>query len=50
MDQEYLKHISEINFSGYVKDLISADIQRRKEDRKIVHKSNGGGIRIVVGR
>lgn len=47
-DQELLQHVKEINFSGYVKDLIQADILRRKEERKIVHKSANGGIKIIL--
>lgn len=48
-DREFLQHIEKVNFSGYVKDLIQADLQRRKDDRKIVHKSCNGGIKIFIG-
>jgi hypothetical protein len=47
-DKECLEHIEKANFSGYVKDLIFADIQKRKEGRKIIHRSTGGGIKIVL--
>jgi hypothetical protein len=49
-DLECLEHIKETNFSGYVKDLIYADIQKRKQALRIVHKSTNGGIKIVVGQ
>lgn len=49
-DQEVLDHIKDFNFSGYVKELIHADIEKRKQDIKIVHKSAGGGIKIVLVR
>ncbi|MEH7345549.1 hypothetical protein V7122_16970 [Bacillus sp. JJ1532] len=49
LDKECLEHIQRANFSGYVKELIIADIQKRKEARRIVHSSQGGGIKIVVG-
>lgn len=49
IDKECLEHIQQANFSGYVKELIFADIQKRKEARRIVHRSTSGGIKIVVG-
>lgn len=48
-DASYLERVKDINFSGYVKGLIAADIQRRNEALKIVHKSESGGIKIVIG-
>lgn len=48
-DLVMLEHIEEINFSGYVKELIYADIQRRNQSLKIIKKTNEGGIKIVVG-
>lgn len=39
-----------IEFSGYVKELIFADMQRRNAPLKIVKRSNSGGIKIVVGK
>jgi hypothetical protein len=43
-DQEYLKRIEDVNFSGYVKELIEKDIKRMKGQR-----SEKGGIKIIVG-
>jgi hypothetical protein len=43
-DQEYLKRIDGINFSGYVKKLIEKDIKMLKGQR-----NERGGIKIVVG-
>lgn len=49
-DKECLEHVKNENFSGYVKSLIRADIQRRKERSKVIQKkTEGGGIKIVVG-
>ena len=48
-DKECLEYIDQVNFSGYVKELIQADMQKRKQSLKIVHKSQNGGIKIVVG-
>lgn len=36
-------------FATYVKELIFADMERRKAPLKIVQRSQNGGIRIVVG-
>lgn len=50
-DIQMLKYIdNKKNFSGYVRELIYADMLRQEAASKIVHKSNGGGIKIVVGR
>jgi hypothetical protein len=49
-DQKLLKHIKELNFSGYVKELIMADYQKRNQAVRIVQKSENGGIKIVVGK
>lgn len=49
-DLECLEQIQNANFSGYVKELILGDIQRRNEARKIVHKSKEGGLKIIIGR
>lgn len=49
-DKECLEHVKDENFSGYVKKLIRADIQQRKDKVKIVQKrTEGGGIKIIVG-
>lgn len=55
-DKKILSHIDGRNFSGYVKDLIMADIKREAAQReelnkplRIIQKSHGGGIKIVVG-
>jgi hypothetical protein len=48
-DNEMLEHIKEANFSGYVKELIAADILRRQQELKIVKKTTKNGITIVVG-
>lgn len=48
-DNQMLEHIENVNFSGYVKELIAADILRRQQDYKIVKKTANKGIRIVVG-
>lgn len=47
-DQEILKHIEGVNFSGYVKELILLDIQKRKQPLRVVEKTKNGGIKIVV--
>lgn len=44
-DQECLERVKEVNFSGYVKGLILADIHKSKT----IRKSEGGGIKIVLG-
>jgi hypothetical protein len=50
-DQKILEHVKQMDsFSGYVKELILADIEKRNQALKIVHKSENGGIKIVVGR
>jgi hypothetical protein len=46
---ERMEH-EKIEFSGYVKELIFADMQRRNAPLKIVKRSEGGGIKIVVGK
>jgi post-segregation antitoxin (ccd killing protein) len=46
-DRKYLERIKDINFSGYVKELIEKDIQSTQA--KTIHKSNSGGIKIVIG-
>jgi hypothetical protein len=48
-DQMYLERIKDLNFSGYVKELILADIKKRKQSLGIVKKTEGGGIKIVIG-
>jgi hypothetical protein len=49
-DIKILKFIEKKNFSGYVKELILMDIERINQPLKIVHKSQNGGIKIVVGQ
>lgn len=49
-DIKMLKHLEGMNFGGYVKDLIWADIQKKESALRIVQKSEKGGIKIVVGR
>lgn len=49
-DQELLQHIENVNFSGYVKELIQADIARRNRPMQIIQRSEKGGIKIVVGK
>ena len=39
-----------IEFSGYVKELIFADLERRNSPLRIVQKSKNGGIKIVVAK
>ncbi|KEF40100.1 hypothetical protein M670_00115 [Schinkia azotoformans MEV2011] len=48
-DVEMLVHTENLNFSGYVKELIAADIQKRKQPLQIIKKTESGGIKIVVG-
>ncbi|MBG9548366.1 hypothetical protein [Cytobacillus firmus] len=48
-DVKCLEHVKEVAFSGYVKELILADIAKRKQDLKIYRRSENGGIKIVVG-
>ncbi|WML38719.1 hypothetical protein RCG19_16145 [Neobacillus sp. OS1-2] len=49
-DNEILTYLEDehISFAPYVKDLIFADMQRRKEGLRIIQKNKGGGIKIVV--
>ncbi|CEG26028.1 hypothetical protein [Bacillus sp. B-jedd] len=49
-DIKMLGYLEGKNFSGYVKDLIQADIQRRESALKVVQRTGEGGIKIVVGR
>ncbi len=49
-DVKMLGHLEGKNFSGYVKDLIWADIQKKESVLNIVQKNEKGGIKIVVGR
>lgn len=49
-DVKMLEHIEGMNFSGYVKSLIWADIQKKESSLRIVQKSEKGGIKIVLGR
>jgi hypothetical protein len=48
-DIKMLKQLEGKNFSGYVKELIKADLIKQGAELKIVHKSKGGGIKIVLG-
>ena len=45
-DKKMLKHLSKRNFSGYVKRLILADIEKREQEKKAAEsqpiKMNGG--------
>ncbi|WP_045522513.1 hypothetical protein [Neobacillus niacini] len=49
-ERELLERLQQekIEFSGYVKELVFADMQRRNAPLKIVKRSEGGGIKIVV--
>jgi hypothetical protein len=51
-EREFLNRIEQerIEFSGYVKELIFADMQRLNAPLRIVQKSGSGGIKIVVGK
>jgi hypothetical protein len=51
-EKEFLERLEKekIEFSGYVKELIFADVQRRNAPLKIVQRSGSGGIKIVVGK
>ncbi|MFJ5713096.1 hypothetical protein [Neobacillus sp. NPDC093127] len=49
-DAKILSFIANLNFSGYVKELILADIDKRNQPLRIVQKSQNGGIKIVVGK
>jgi hypothetical protein len=51
-DKAFLERMEEekIEFSGYVKELIFADMQRRNAPLKIVKRCESGGIKIVVGK
>ncbi|WHY01348.1 hypothetical protein [Neobacillus sp. DY30] len=50
-EKEFLERLEKekIEFSGYVKELILADVQRRNAPLKIVKRNESGGIKIVVG-
>lgn len=47
-DQKILAHIEGRNFSGYVKALILADIERQEQPLRIVQKSEKGGIKFIL--
>lgn len=51
-DKAFLDRLEDenIEFSGYVKELIFADMQRQNAPLKIVKRSETGGIKIVVGK
>jgi hypothetical protein len=51
-EREFLYRFEQekIEFSGYVKELIFADMERRNAPLKIVQRSGSGGIKIVVGK
>jgi hypothetical protein len=51
-DKAFLDRLEDekIEFSGYVKELIFADMERRNAPLKIVKRSESGGIKIVVGK
>lgn len=48
-DREILDRLKDVNFSGYVKELIAADIQKRSQPMRIIKKTENGGIKIVLG-
>jgi hypothetical protein len=48
-DQKILSFIEGKNFSGYVKELILADIEKRNRPLQIVERTSKGGVKIVVG-
>ncbi|PAE33336.1 hypothetical protein [Bacillus sp. 7884-1] len=52
LEREFLEYMEQekIEFSGYVKELIFADMQHRNAPLKIVQRINSGGIKIVVGK
>jgi hypothetical protein len=47
-DVKILEHIEKMNFSGYVKGLILADIEKRNQPLRIVQHSQKGGIKYVM--
>jgi hypothetical protein len=47
-DLKILEHVKDMNFSGYVKELILADIKRKEVLEKA--RKNGEGIKAVLGR
>jgi hypothetical protein len=50
-ERKFLERLEQekLEFSGYVKELIFADMQRDNAPLKIVQRSGSGGIKIVVG-
>jgi uncharacterized protein (UPF0335 family) len=50
-ERKFLERLEQekLEFSGYVKELIFADMQRHNAPLKIVQRSGSGGIKIVVG-
>jgi hypothetical protein len=46
-DFKILEHIGDVNFSGYVKELIQGDMQKRNQGLRIVQKSERGGIKYI---
>lgn len=51
-ENEFLELMKEEKweFSPYVKDLIFADLERRKQPLRIIQKSRNGGIKIMVSK
>ncbi|MFD2442950.1 hypothetical protein ACFSO7_03020 [Bacillus sp. CGMCC 1.16607] len=47
-DVALLEHVKNANFSGYVKELIFSDLQKRNQTLRIVQKSENGGIKYVL--
>ena len=50
-DQRILRHIENLNFSGYVKELIFADIAKREDQEKylkIKKQTEKGGVKIII--
>jgi hypothetical protein len=47
-DFKILEHIGDANFSGYVKELILGDMQKRNQGLRIVQKSERGGIKYII--
>lgn len=49
LDIEVLEFVKEQNFSGYVKELIVADMRKRKQELRIVKEISNKGIKIICG-
>jgi hypothetical protein len=49
-DVKMLEFIDTINFSGFVKERLLEDIEKRSRPLQIVQRTSSGGMKIVVSK